>query len=141
MSTLNRTYHPKYTTYTGDGSGRDGYVVFGNGGLHDLRVYNGSVKTNNWQSGYPGMFKGVTPKKDATAFDYPPDGTGRDTYVINAFGLKHDYKSDYQNFQFGLRTQQDTPLMDSKIRKLSNPSLLDITLFNNWPSNQQRRLN
>ena len=29
-----RTFNPKYTTYTGDGTGRDGYVVFGNGGLH-----------------------------------------------------------------------------------------------------------
>ena len=29
---LARTFYPKYTTYTGDGSGRDGYVVFGNGG-------------------------------------------------------------------------------------------------------------
>ena len=29
---LARTFYPKYTTYSGDGSGRDGYVVFGNGG-------------------------------------------------------------------------------------------------------------
>ena len=41
---LNRTFNPKYTTYTGDGSGRDGYVVFGNGGLHSLRTYVGSKK-------------------------------------------------------------------------------------------------
>ena len=29
---LARTFYPKYTTYSGDGSGRDGYIVFGNGG-------------------------------------------------------------------------------------------------------------
>lgn len=28
-----RTYHPKYTTYWGDGQGRDSYVITGNGGL------------------------------------------------------------------------------------------------------------
>ena len=42
MSTLNRTYHPKYTTYTGDGNGRDHYIVFNNGGLHALRDYRGT---------------------------------------------------------------------------------------------------
>jgi len=40
-SSINRTYHPKYLTYTGDGSGRDGHIVFGNGGLHDMRDYRG----------------------------------------------------------------------------------------------------
>lgn len=38
-SPINRTFHPKYVTYTGDGNGRDGYVVFNNGGLHALRDY------------------------------------------------------------------------------------------------------
>ena len=40
---LSRTWYPKYTTYTGDGSGRDGYIVFGNGGLTGLRTYGCSV--------------------------------------------------------------------------------------------------
>lgn len=35
----------------------------------------------------------ITPKKDAVAFDYKPDGTGRDLYVIRLFGLKRNYKS------------------------------------------------
>jgi hypothetical protein len=39
---IDRTYHPKYVTYTGDGSGRDGYIVFANGGLNELRNYQGS---------------------------------------------------------------------------------------------------
>ena len=32
-SNLNRTYHPKYTTYTGDGFGRDSYITTNNGGF------------------------------------------------------------------------------------------------------------
>ncbi len=135
METLKRTYDPKYTTYQGDGTGRDGYIVFANGGLNDVRNYNGS-KPNNWQSSYHGTFKGVTPKKDATAFDYKPDGTGRDTYVINAFGLKNDYKSDYLGFQRGLRSEHETPMMDLKTRRRTNQTVIDITMYNNWPSAQ-----
>lgn len=30
---LGRTYHCKYTTYRGDGAGRDSYIFDGNGGL------------------------------------------------------------------------------------------------------------
>ena len=37
-----RTSNPTYVTYTGDGQGRDGYIVFANGGLHELRQYRGS---------------------------------------------------------------------------------------------------
>lgn len=48
MSTsLSRTSNPKYTTYTGDGYGRDGYIIFANGGLHELRDYQGS-QYNGW---------------------------------------------------------------------------------------------
>jgi len=39
---ISRTHNPKYTTYTGDGNGRDGYIVFANGGLHELRDFKGS---------------------------------------------------------------------------------------------------
>lgn len=38
-ATIYRTYYPKYVTYTGDGSGRDQYITFANGGLHELRNY------------------------------------------------------------------------------------------------------
>ena len=41
---LARTFYPKHTTYNGDGSGRDGYVVMGNGGLGPLRSYGGYTK-------------------------------------------------------------------------------------------------
>lgn len=41
MSGINRTYNPKWVTYWGDGQGRDGYIVFNNGGLNQLRDYKG----------------------------------------------------------------------------------------------------
>jgi hypothetical protein len=45
----------------------------------------------------------AAPFKEATAFDYKPDGSGRDSYVIRNFGLKRDYKSYYHDFEKGLR--------------------------------------
>ena len=106
MTSLNRTSHLKYTTYTGDGSGRDGYVVFGNGGLHELRFYNGSQPRsgfNNNKNFAPKPY--AAPKKDATAFDYVPDGTGRDSYVIFNYGLKANYRSSYRGFENDLRSE------------------------------------
>lgn len=32
-SSMARTYNPGYASYTGDGSGRDSYVITNNGGL------------------------------------------------------------------------------------------------------------
>ena len=76
----------------------------------------------------------MTPRKEATAFDYTPDGSGRDSYVIRAFGLKRDYKDNYQNFQRGLRSGNETPVMDLRIRRMSHPLENDIPMYSNWPS-------
>jgi hypothetical protein len=43
---IDRTYYPKYVTYTGDGAGRDHYITFNNGSLHALRDYKGSTKNS-----------------------------------------------------------------------------------------------
>ena len=139
-STINRTYHPKYLTYTGDGSGRDGYVVFGNGGLHDLRDYKGPQR----KSGFDGN-KGRAPKqfvaarKEATAFDYVPDGTGRDSYVIFNYGLKANYRSSYREFERGLRADEATPMMDQRHSRKNDPFGIDISSYNNWHSPKVRR--
>jgi hypothetical protein len=63
----------------------------------------------------------ITPKKDATAFDYVPDGTGRDLYVINSYGLKRNYRSNFREFEKGLRTEVGTPLMDQRQLQRRNP--------------------
>jgi len=102
---INRTYNPKYTTYTGDGSGRDGYVVFANGGLHGLRDYQGSKPRHSFDN-MQGKAKVTSiPSKEATAFDYVPDGTGRDGYVIFNYGLKTNYRSGYKDFERNLRSR------------------------------------
>ena len=47
----------------------------------------------------------VIPRKEATAFDYVPDGSGRDSYVIFNYGLKANYRSGYKDFERGLRSR------------------------------------
>lgn len=102
-SSLNRTYHPKFVTYTGDGSGRDHYVVFNNGSLHGLRDYKGPQGTAGFSLGPNPVHVAPTAKKESTAINYIQDGTGRDTYIIKAFGLKRDYQSSHREFEKILR--------------------------------------
>ena len=102
---INRTENIKYTTYWGDGSGRDGHIVFANGGLHDLRNYQGSKPRHPFDH-MKGAHRRVSqPRKEETAFDYVPDGTGRDSYIIFNYGLKANYRSSYKEFERGLRSE------------------------------------
>ena len=112
-ASLYRTSNPKWVTYLGDGAGRDQYIIFNNGGLNELREYRGS-QPNTFNLGPLHAHKGVTPVKEATAFDYTPDGSGRDSYIIRSFGLKRDYRSGYKDFERGLRSGSTTPIMDSR---------------------------
>lgn len=76
---------------------------------------------------------GVTPHKDATAIDYIPDGTGRDTYITKSFGLKRNYKSSFREFEKSLRDHTDTPVMDSRVNR-NSPFKPEATIYTNWPS-------
>lgn len=79
--TLRRTAHPKYTTYWGDGNGKDHYITFNNGSLHGLRDYRGSQQ-NGFSLSHHLPSQNVTPKREPTAVKYIEDGTGRDSYII-----------------------------------------------------------
>ena len=120
MSSINRTYDPKWVTYWGDGQGRDGYIVFSNGGLNELRDYKGP-SYNGWKSSPIPSPRQSAPRKEATAFDYTPDGSGRDLYVIRNYGLKRNYKSYFHDFERGLRAGLTTPIMDQRQRQKRNP--------------------
>ena len=95
---LNRTFHPKYTTYQSDGGGRDTYVLSNNGTMCKPSVTNPHT---GFQAGIlsPVFFTKNrsnmgSPKKEAMTFHYAPDGTGRDGYVIRGDGGLHaNYKS------------------------------------------------
>lgn len=133
-ATIYRTYYPKYVTYTGDGSGRDTYVTMANGGLHELRNYKGSQPRSGFDNLKAKPRVAVIPRKDATAFDYVPDGSGRDSYVIFNYGLKANYRSDYKGFERGLRSHQETPMMDARSAHAKDPFGTDISNYRNWQS-------
>lgn len=135
-TSINRTYHPKYVTNYGDGSGRDGHAVFANGGLHGMRDYRGPSPKPGF-NGHKGRASNSysSPKKDATAFDYVPDGTGRDSYVIFNYGMKANYNSNFHEFERGLRAPiDDTPMMDGRQARKNDPNNVDITAYRNWYS-------
>jgi len=138
MSTIDRTYHPKYVTYTGDGTGRDGYVVFTNGGLEETRTYKGATKTTFDTGMRRQSDHRAAPRKESSAMDYIPDGTGRDTYIIKAFGLKRDYQSDCNNYVNSLRITEHTPMMDKRAMNRRDPHGKDISNYNNWISIKDR---
>jgi hypothetical protein len=141
MSSIDRTYYPKHVTYTGDGSGRDGYVVFTDGGLEPTRNYKCATKTlfDNGTNLMPAHM--TAPRKESTALEYIPDGTGRDTYIINAFGFKRDYKSNCNDYVHSLRSVEHTPVMDKRSLTRRNPNGKDISAYNYWLSAKDRMKN
>lgn len=97
---ISRTEHVKHVTYWGDGHGRDSYVLEGNGGLDKgpiTPIWTGYQPTNNTTSLYINQahqFKKINSHKDAVAFRYFGDGSGRDSYVVvDSGGLIPKYKS------------------------------------------------
>jgi hypothetical protein len=114
LSGINRTYYPKFTTYTGDGAGRDQYVVFNNGGFNSQRCYGSVGSSAAFNMAKNGYLHGVTPRKEETAFDYVPDGNGRDSYIIFNYGLKRNYKDPGKEFTSWLRKEDHTPRMDAR---------------------------
>ena len=138
MSSINRTFHPKWVTYGGDGNGRDGYIVFANGGLNELRQYNGPSKERIFRSGMQPDSRPHAARKDATAFDYRPDGSGRDSYIIRNYGLKRNYRSSYRDYETSLRGGSCTPVMDARAKRNNSPTKQDLSMYNNWPSPTQR---
>ena len=89
-----RTHHEKYTTYWGDGTGRDSYAVVGNAGLRKPESYVNTPPRTGYQpkerttsTMYAGPHKAFFGAgKEATVLRYFGDGSGRDSYVIKESG-------------------------------------------------------
>jgi len=111
---LARTEHIKYTTYWGDGFGRDSYIVTGNGGLRSkdapaaeiITGYQGKKESSRLHINQNHQFKRLVANKDATALKYYGDGAGRDSYVVvDSGGLVPKYvnKGVQGSFENSLR--------------------------------------
>ena len=103
-----RCTNPGYVNYSGDGSGRDSYIILNNGGLthepKDHMMWSSKIKT-------PRVMQ-KSPHKGAVGFQYRSDGSGRDSYVLkNSGGLKIDFRGGMAHsiFSSTLRTMDNTP--------------------------------
>lgn len=92
---------PTYTHYASDGLGRDSYILVNNGGLTVTKVGQPPVTKGFFDCSvsrplgkldrtFYGSNRSLA--KDPPSFYYPPDGTGRDFYIIkNNGGLISNY--------------------------------------------------
>ena len=97
-----------------DGNGRDSYILINNGGLTISRInkpnwindyFNCSVKKSlgKYDSTFYGSNRSIA--KDPPPFYYPPDGIGRDYYIIKNNGglINRHQNSLHHNFENELR--------------------------------------
>jgi hypothetical protein len=135
-----RTFNPKYTHYRGDGFGRDNYIIKNNGGFLQIDQKLGSPSFEPMTFSQRGSPAKANAKlfKQPTCVYYPPDGTGRDSYIISGHGgttkLFRGGSIDFQMNNYlrdNKRAKYDTPQMDERIRQRINPT--EVTYYN-WPS-------
>ncbi len=88
----------KYVPYPADGTGRDRYIGYNNGGFFDKNK-SISVDKNNKETATAFVTKlneryAISPSIKAPNFHYHGDGTGRDSYILsNGGGLFYDSRS------------------------------------------------
>lgn len=88
-ATLCRTYNPTYANYSGDGTGRDSYIILNNGGL--TREPKRHMMWQSLNRCKPDLRPMAS--KPAPSLKYKSDGSGRDSYVIqNSGGLINDFR-------------------------------------------------
>jgi hypothetical protein len=111
-----------------DGSGRDSFRLYNNGGLSIPRIKDPKESTH-FKVGY--KYNGpASPRKDAKPFEYRSDGSGRDSYILhNSGGLKnHGFGTTTIDFFKGsLRSNEYVPYS----RRITKDKS-EITDYLNW---------
>ena len=152
MANLWRTQRPRIPQYASDGSGRDYYIKYDNGGIWENEKFK-ILKKPDYEyskySNYHTLFHQAAPVK------YIPTGAGRETYIINSMGLCHDQRplASYHLGEFlrnskSLEVQQkykNKRLYKSKAEKRYNIKLqsLEKQLIHrlyNFPMNIKKRM-
>ena len=83
-----RTFDPKFSHYFSNGSGRDNFIMYNNGGFSEARFFNPVTSTAYMRyKSYATV--SPSPRKEAQPVEYRSDGSGRDSYIMfNSGGLK-----------------------------------------------------
>ncbi|CDW73265.1 UNKNOWN [Stylonychia lemnae] len=126
---INRTSNLTYANYFGDGSGRDKYVIFENGGLchQKSRMHEQSshmLPNNQAPLASASTLRMSQSNKHIPTHKYHPDGTGRDMFVVtNNGGQFRGFKEqDYHFFDKQLRGYQKSKkwLCSSQINSMTH---------------------
>jgi hypothetical protein len=135
-----RTFDPKFQHYFSDGTGRDNFINYNNGGFSVPRYFNAQKGTAFMKHGSISAQRSTSPRKEAMPVEYRSDGTGRDSYIVcNSGGMKQIFNKTCgeQLFKETLR-QSERPLFKSQRRgggrpiHLQKPFEVDITTYRNW---------
>ena len=100
--------------YPNDGTGRDVYIYFNNGGFWKDNIKRYQLKEKFKRSSFA-RFHSI--RKIPPIWNYHADGTGRDSYILYDYGgLINNYKGPYlHNFR-----GYDDNLNDDYFRKTNN---------------------
>ena len=133
-------FNPRYTKYTGDGIGRDKYIIFNNGALLDkiskIKIQDNFHTLSNTR--YYNLQKNVAPLK------YISDGSGRDSYVLfESGGLEKNHKSlkSYHLKDFLRKNNSESILFHTNhLKEWVNPKTLHFTKKENEFFHQKKNL-
>ena len=112
---FNRTVKTNIIIYPTDGTGRDGYITFNNGGFWKQNIKRYSLKEKYKRSSFA-RFRSI--RKTPPIWNYHADGTGRDSYILYDYGglINNFYRTpNFNNF----RSYDENNGSDS-FRKTSN---------------------
>jgi len=111
---FNRTVKTNIIMYPNDGTGRDVYIYFNNGGFWKDNIKRYQLKEKFKRSSFA-RFHSI--RKIPPIWNYHADGTGRDSYILYDYGgLINNYKGPYlHNFR-----GYDDNLNDDYFRKTNN---------------------
>jgi hypothetical protein len=83
---------PKHAPYISNGAGRDSYIIYNNGGLIVPKIYSGCKETNRGFFGTLKKSHSPTPTltEKSICYNYVLNGSGRDTYIMDANGQSNN---------------------------------------------------
>lgn len=81
MESLHRCFHPKHTSYPADGSGRDNYIGFDDGGLVPRPLPLQRASHPHFTFAKTQQLLTPAPRLEPGTHRYAADGSGRDYYV------------------------------------------------------------
>ena len=144
-----RTDHQKFTTYRGDSTGRDTYIIMSDGG-NQPEPFRKGIKGRDPFHNFSQRVKYQSPthSKLVKSFQniyYPPDGTGRDSYIImnNGGYCNEEFSTtgiDFSKNNF-LRDQRNFAFTTPKKDKLFQDLVPQMRTYNNWPSREAILIN